>query len=98
MLNIERNLEPTNRDRFTQRITALRNAMKKFVVQQINELRNTNMISARQLNVRRLSRIKISPDSVQGRVATQAAVFCVFRILLSPSIKVKGRKYEATKR
>ena len=33
LLNIERNLEPTNRDRFTQRITALRNAMKKFVVQ-----------------------------------------------------------------
>ena len=33
LLNIERNLEPTNRDRFTQRVTALRNAMKKFVVQ-----------------------------------------------------------------
>ena len=33
LLNIERNLEPTNRDRFTQRVTALRNVMKKFVVQ-----------------------------------------------------------------
>ena len=32
LVDIERNLEPTNRDRFTQRVTAMRNALKQFVV------------------------------------------------------------------
>ena len=33
LANIDRNLEPTNRDRFTQCMTAMRNEMKKFLVQ-----------------------------------------------------------------
>ena len=36
LANIDRNLEPTNRDRFTQCMTAMRNEMKKFLVQ-LNE-------------------------------------------------------------
>lgn len=32
LIKIDRNLEATNRDRFTQRVTALRNALKSFVV------------------------------------------------------------------
>jgi exportin-7 len=32
LIDVDRNLEPTNRDRFTQRITAMRNELKKLLI------------------------------------------------------------------